>query len=254
MRKGVRFKRRRRRQKTKKKILFLVLFFVGISVFFTLQFFGKLVTPILLETSELEIQKISNFVANRAISQVVGDDETFQNLFETVTSSDGSIQTIDFNPVIVNQLLSVTTNAVLKNLRMLENGELDSEFFQGGYFSSEQLSNLKKGVLEEIPFGLVTKNPLLSNLGPKIPIRIHYVGDVLGNITTDITSYGINNALVQIGIHLEVTAQIRLPYLTKEHVVQFDIPLSIKMIQGKIPTYYGGGISKDSTLYTVPID
>lgn len=254
MRRGVRLRRRKKIIKKKKKILFFVLFFVGISVFFTLQFFGKLVTPILLETSQLEIQKISNFVANRAISQVVSDDLTFQNLFETVTSSDGSIQTIDFNPIAVNQILSITTNAVLKNLRMLENGELNSEFFQGGYFTSDQLKSLKKGILEEIPFGLVTKNPLLSNLGPKIPVRIHYIGDVLGNITTNITSYGINNALVQIGLHLEVTAQIRLPYLTKEQVVQFDIPLSIKMIQGKIPTYYGGGISKDSTLYTMPID
>lgn len=244
---------KRRKRITKKKILFLILILVFFAVFFTLQFFGKLVTPILLETSELEIQKISSFVANRAISQVVSDNVSFQNLFETVTSSDGTIQTIDFNPTAVNQVLSITTNAVLKNLKQLENGQLDSDFFEGGYFSSTQLENLKRGVLQEVPFGLVTKNPLLSNMGPKIPIRIHYIGDVLGNITTDITSYGINNALVEVGLHLEVTAQIMLPYLTREKVVSFDIPLSIKMIQGKIPTYYSGGITKDSSLYTLPI-
>jgi len=224
-----------------------------IVVFLTLQFFGKLVNPILLETSELEMQKISSFVANRAIYNVVNNDLSFQNLFETVTSSDGTIQTIDFNPITVNQILSVATNEVLKNLKQLENGELDSSFLEGGYFSQSQLKCLKKGILQEVPIGLITKNPLLSNIGPKIPIRIHYIGNVLGNITTNITSYGINNALVQIGLHLEVTAQILLPYLTKEKVVSFDIPLTIKMIQGNIPTYYGGTMNKDSSLYTLPI-
>lgn len=246
--------RLKKRKKTKKiNLLVLVLCMVIISVFGFLRFLGKQVTPILLETSELEVQKISNYVANQAIYKVINEDISFQNLFETITSSDGSIQTVDFNSSTVNQILSVTTKSVLQKLKDLESGRLDEDILSNGYFSEEQLKHLKKGILKEVPVGLVTKNPLLSNLGPRIPVRIHYVGDVLGNITTNITSYGINNALVQIGIHLEITAQILLPYLTKEQVIQFDIPLSIKMIQGKIPTYYSGGITKDSALYTLPI-
>lgn len=247
--------RLKRRKKTKKvSLLVLVLCMMILSVFGFLRFLGNRVTPILLETSELEVQKISNYVANQAIYKTINEDVSFQNLFETVTSSDGSIQTVDFNSSTVNQILSITTNAVLQRLKDLESGQLDSDILASGYFSEEQLKHLKKGILKEVPIGLIMKNPLLSNLGPKIPIRIHYIGDVLGNITTSITSYGINNALVQIGIHLEITAQILLPYLTKEKVIEFDIPLSIKMIQGKIPNYYSGGIAKDSALYTLPID
>ena len=246
--------RLKKRRKTRKiNLLVFILCMVVISVFAFLRFLGKQVTPMLLETSELEVQKISNYVANQAIYKVINEDVSFQNLFETITSSDGSIQTVDFNSNTVNQILSVITKSVLQKLKDLESGQLDSDILSNGYFSEEQLGHLKKGILKEVPVGLITKNPLLSNLGPRIPIRIHYIGDVLGNITTNITSYGINNALVQIGIHLEITAQILLPYLTKEKVIQFDIPLSIKMIQGKIPTYYSGGITKDSALYTLPI-
>ena len=133
MSRKVRLKKVRKRRK--KKLLLFVLLITFIVVFLTLQFFGKLVNPILLETSELEMQKISSFVANRAIYNVVNNDLSFQNLFETVTSSDGTIQTIDFNPITVNQILSVATNEVLKNLKQLENGELDSSFLEGGYFS-----------------------------------------------------------------------------------------------------------------------
>ncbi|MDE5587041.1 MAG: hypothetical protein K2I72_01565, partial [Bacilli bacterium] len=74
-----------------------------------MRFLGNVVTPILLKSSELEMQKISSFVANRAVSEVISDSSSLQNIFETVTSSDGTIQTIDFNPVTVNQILNVTT-------------------------------------------------------------------------------------------------------------------------------------------------
>lgn len=252
MRKRIRL--RRKSKMSKKDFFFVVIILVIIAVYFSLKLIGNLVTPFLLETSELEIQRLSSIVANQAISDVVKDSESFLNLFETVTSSDGTIQTIDFNPIVVNELLNLSTNLVLDNLRELENGNLSTELLENSNFTSSQITNLKKGIVEEIPFGLITKNPLLANLGPKIPVRLHFIGDVLGNITTNIESYGINNALIQIGIHFEVTVQILLPYLTEEKTVSFDIPLSIKMIQGKIPTYYSGGFSKDSALYTLPVD
>ncbi len=244
-------KRKQLKMHSKFFLLFLLVF---CFVFLFVRLLGKNVTPILLETSELEIEKISSIVVNKSISSINMDELSFENLFETVTSSDGSIQTVDFNSVTVNKLLNSVTSYVLENLKKLENGTFDTSLFSSSYLTENQLKNLKRGVLQEIPIGLITKNPLFSNLGPKIPIRIHYTGDVLSNITTDIKSYGINNALLQVGIHLEVAVQILLPYLTEEKVISFDIPLSIKMIQGKIPTYYSGGISKDSSLFTLPID
>lgn len=252
MKKRIHLKKRRKKNKT--NLLFLVLILLIVAITFTLRFFGQSVTPILLETSELEIERVSTYVASQAISSIVADDASFQNLFETVTSSDGTIQTIDFNPSVVNKILSTSTTKVLDNLKLLENGKLDSTLLNSGFFDESQIKNLKKGILQQIPIGLITKNPLLSNMGPKIPVRIHYIGDVLGNIKTNITPYGINNALVEIGLHLEVNVQIMLPYLTKQKTVSFDIPISIKMIQGKIPTYYSGGLTKDSALYTLPID
>ena len=94
----------------------------------------------------------------------------------------------------------------------------------------------------------------MSNLGPVIPIRLHYMGDVNSNITTKITQYGINNALVEIGVKLEMTAQIILPFITDKMTLECDIPLAIKMIQGSVPNYYGSGLVKDSSLYSVPLD
>ena len=91
-------------------------------------------------------------------------------------------------------------------------------------------------------------------IGPKIPVRLHYTGDVNSNITTKITSYGINNALIEIGVHLEVTVQVILPFSSSVKKLENDIPIAIKMIQGKIPSFYSGSILKNSDTFTLPIN
>lgn len=241
--------------KTKKRNLFLItLLLVVIAICLILDYVNKHFTPLLLETAELEINKFSTILVNKAISQVLEDKIFVDELFDTVKSNDGSIQTIDFNPVVVNQVLNVATTVVQNNLKLLEEGDLVSIGIYDMDFSQERLDDLEKGIILRIPVGVLTKNTLLSNLGPEIPIRIHYVGDVNGNITTKITQYGINNAMVEVGIRLEITAQIIFPFATEKKVLSFDIPLTIKMIQGTVPNYYGSGIIKDSSLYSAPLE
>ena len=108
------------------------------------------------------------------------------------------------------------------------------------------------GIVDFVLVGIETNIMLLSNLGSKIPVRLHYTGDVNSNITTKITSYGINNALIEIGVHLEVTAQVILPFSSSVKVLEADIPIAIKMIQGKIPSFYSGSILKNSDTFTLP--
>ena len=72
---------------------------------------------------------------------------------------------------------------------------------------------LKKGIIYEIPMGLVSSNVFLSNLGPKVPLKLFLVGDVTSNITSKVTEYGINNALLEIGVNVEVTTKINLPFI-----------------------------------------
>lgn len=223
-------------------------------VFLILRFIGEKVTPLLLESSELKIESISSYVANQALSDILKEKDLLTSLYETVKSSDGSIQTIDFNPIAVNTLLSTSINQMIELLKKLETGDLPDHYFSRSLFSETEQQKLRKGIIQEFPIGMITGNPLLSNLGPKIPIRVHYLGDVLGNITTDIKSYGINNAMIEVNLHFELTVQILLPYLTEEKKLSFEIPLSIQMITGKIPTYYGGEIHRDSNLYTLPIN
>lgn len=246
--------KKKRRKISKKKFLFVTMLFSVLGVILSLNYINKRFTPILVETAELEIGKFSTIVVNKAIAQVLEDKINTDNLFDTIIDNNGQIQTIDFNPIIVNQVLNIATSVVQNNLKLLEEGDLDTIGIYDMDLPEDRINDLKKGIIAKIPIGVITKNSLLANIGPEIPIRLHYVGDVNSNITTEITPYGINNALVKIGVKLEMTAQIILPFLTDKMVLNCDIPLAIKMIQGTVPNYYGSGLVKDSSLYSIPLD
>ena len=252
MRKRIHLKRRRKINKV--NIFFIVLIFVSCGVFYTLKLLDRHVTPILLEVAELEVNKFSTILINKAVAQVLDDKINTDNLFDTLMNDNGEIQTIDFNPIIVNQVLNIATTVVQDNLKLLEEGNLDTIGIYDMDLPENRINDLKEGIITKVPVGVVLGNSVLSNLGPEIPIRLHYVGDVNSNVYTDIKQYGINNALVEIGISLEMTAQIILPFTTNKLKLDCDIPLAIKMIQGKIPNYYGGGISKESNLFSIPLE
>lgn len=245
----------RKKRKVKKINLFIITIIgVFVGVLFFVNIINKRFTPILLETAELEIGKFSTIVINKAIAQVLEDKINTDELFETVINNGGEIQTIDFNPIIVNQVLNIATSVVQNNLKLLEDGDLDTIGIYDMDLPENRIEDLKKGIITKIPMGVITKNSILSNLGPQIPIRLHYIGDVNSNITTKITQYGINNALVEIGVKLQMTAQIILPFITDKMTLECDIPLAIKMIQGSVPNYYGSGLVKDSSLYSIPLE
>lgn len=245
----------RKKRKVKKINLFIITIIgVFVGVLFFVNIINKRFTPILIETAELEIGKFSTIVINKAIAQVLEDKINTDELFETVINNGGEIQTIDFNPIIVNQVLNIATSVVQNNLKLLEDGDLDTIGIYDMDLPENRIEDLKKGIITKIPMGVITKNSILSNLGPQIPIRLHYIGDVNSNITTKITQYGINNALVEIGVKLQMTAQIILPFITDKMTLECDIPLAIKMIQGSVPNYYGSGLVKDSSLYSIPLE
>ena len=120
MKKRIHLKKKKKIHKI--NILLVTIIGVIIGVIFLLNNINKKFTPILLETAELEIGKFSTIVINKAIAQVLEDKINTEDLFDTIMNDKGEIQTIDFNPIIVNQVLNVATSVVQNNLKLLEEG------------------------------------------------------------------------------------------------------------------------------------
>jgi sporulation protein YunB len=237
----------------KKNIFIATLIMCVIITIIVLKIISIRVSPILMNYAELETKKLSSIVINRAVNKQLANGMNIDEMFNIIKNDNGEIATIDFNPAIVNKVLNTTTNVVLINLKAIEEGNIDFIELPDILISNDK-DKLKNGIIYEIPLGTITNSGFLSNLGPKIPIKLNIIGSVESNVKTNIKEYGINNALVEIYIRISVTEQINVPFISKRVTVTSDIPVALKVIQGSVPKYYGGTLSKQSNIFSIPIE
>lgn len=237
----------------KKNIFIATLLLCVIITIIVLKIISIRVSPILMNYAELETKKLSSIVINRAVNKQLANGMNIDEMFNIIKNDNGEIATIDFNPAIVNKVLNTTTNVVLINLKAIEEGNIDFVELPDILISYDK-DKLKNGIIYEIPLGTITNSGFLSNLGPKIPIKLNIIGSVESNVKTNIKEYGINNALVEIYIRISVTEQINVPFISKRVTVTSDIPVALKVIQGSVPKYYGGTLSKQSNIFSIPIE
>lgn len=237
--------------KKKIKILLVLVFSAIICSFIMVQKIGKKIGPSILKYSEIEAKRFSNFMVNRAL------DKEFINsldddIFTTKRNSNNEIEMIDFKSKKANELLESVTKEVQSSLIHLENGAI-SDFNLSNTFYGLRFTKRKKGVVCEIPTGVIYNNLFLSNLGPVIPVRFTFIGEVTTNLKTTVKTYGINSVYMEVSIHIEVRQRITMPLRTNEVKSESDIPLTIKIIQGTIPNYYQNQILGDSSLFSLPL-
>ena len=121
-----------------------------------------------------------------------------------------------------------------------------------GKFSDISDNNIKTsehGLVLELPMFIASDYALMSNLGPKIYMKVNFVGSILTNIKSKITEYGINNALVELFVYIEFKAQIMSPFEVEEVTLNYDAVIASMMIEGEVPSLYGGTIEKSSNIY-----
>lgn len=228
--------------KINNSILVIILIIVGIYI--SLRIISKKLTPILFNYAENETRRVANIIVSKAVNssslKEIDDD------FFIITKENDTIKSIDFDPVKLNNFMIKVIDKIQTNLKLLESGEIDKIDVDNKELLKYDKKNGKKGVFYEIPIGVVFNNPLLSNLGPKIPVKFTLMGEVISNVETQITNYGINNALLQTNINIKLTEKVLLPISSKEINVEYNIPISLKMIQGSIPNYYFNGIESKS--------
>ena len=221
--------------------IFLLVFVMVLFIFYLL---NKYATPILLDYALVETTKLSTLIINKAVENKNNNFDV-NDIVNTILNKDGEIISVDFNTHYINESLVSINNTIQTNLKYLEEGKLD---LIGINDTSYKISKLGSGIIYQIPFGVISNCPLISDIGPKIPVKTTLIGSVFSNVRSDITPYGINNALLKVYIEVTVTEQVILPFLSKRIDISLEIPILIKLINGRVPSVYGGMYSVDSPL------
>ena len=117
------------------------------------------------------------------------------------------------------------------------------------YIDSLKKDNSKSKILT-VPFFIASDNIIISSLGPKVKFKYEIIDNVKGKIKTKVTDFGVNNALVEMYFELEIGYLVVIPMNKKESVLKTEILISSKVINGKVPTFYGKNIFKESGVST----
>lgn len=106
---------------------------------------------------------------------------------------------------------------------------------------------LDKGSLEEkiktieIPLGSLISKSVFANIGPNVPIKILPISFYKTDIITNMNPYGINNALFEIYLNINIEVDTIIPFRKDEIVFSTNILLVSQVLQGEIPYYYYSG-------------
>lgn len=117
------------------------------------------------------------------------------------------------------------------------------------YIDSLKKDNSKSKILT-VPFFIASDNIIISSLGPKVKFKYEIIDNVKGKIKTKVTDFGVNNALIEMYFELEIGYLVVIPMNKKESVLKTEILISSKIINGKVPTFYGKNIFKESSAST----
>lgn len=209
------------------KITAIILIIILLT-FYILKKISDIANPILLEFATQESYNTVTRIVNTSVNKVISSDFSVDDMFILSNDTDGKVISIDFDSIMINKIISSISLEIEKQL-----ANLDSSDYQ-------------------IPFMIIFKNSFLNNLGPRIPVKIKLVGSVINNFETKITNYGINNALIELYLKLELRINVALPFISDEIVISNTYPLAIKLINGNIPEYYAGNTT--NPLLSLPIN
>jgi len=225
----------KKRKSKKTNIIVILAILIIIAIVYILNIFNTKALPIFLEYSEIEVKRVASLIINNTIMNEVGANVTLTDLFAIKEDNKGNIISMDVDPAKVNELLLKANTVLEQNFKYLEEGEINKLKIEG-----LNISDKKKGVIYELPSGIIFNNIFFNNLFPKIPVRLNLVGTIFSKLTTDVESYGINNAIFKVNLYVTTELKVVLPFTSKNISLDTTIPIIIKIIEGDVPNYYFG--------------
>ena len=187
--------------------------------------YRKYLQELIMNYAESKIQELaSELTTNTLNKNFISNIDS--DLF-IITKDNGKIKTIDFNTLAINKM-------IIEALTSIRNC-------------------MDKNIEYRVAIGSLFNNALFNNKGPKIKISFSLANELSANLNNKITAYGINNAIVETFININLMFKIIIPMSSKNINSSFSIPISIKIVEGEIPDYYLNGYNENSKLITFPI-
>ena len=186
---------------------------------------NRLLEPVMIAVAKQGVQSSLNKLIHNCISVL---DFNPDDLIRVKTNDEGEIISVNYDSMKLNQLLYKAVESINESLLLAQKGEVD-QITNQFYFDN--------GVVDEVPLGYFTEMVGLSDMGPKIKIRVKVINRVNGVYEITNEAYGINNTLLKIMIRVNVKADVFAGISQDEIIMQEEIPVIIQLINGNVPQF-----------------
>ena len=217
-------------------LLSLIVFLLGIFIFLNI---SMKASPKLIEIASVKLNNYNNELIMNFITADIISKDKLNDIIELVKNNKDEIVAINYNMDL--------TYEILKNVsENLEKG-LNSNFSK---YLDNKASSVENGTILYYPLGIASDNIYLNNLGPKIPVKVSFLTNLITGIKTDVSNYGINNVKMSIYLSVDVTNNIIVPLVSKSISSHYEVLLGSKVIMGNVPTYMGNILENKSPIVT----
>lgn len=224
--------------------IFLVCFFC----FFFLNKINKHITPKLVEIATRNIEKLTYNIFNDYSVIASLPEENLKDLLIINKNQNGEIISVSYNTKKSYSVVNAIVKYIKDNYQSIESGDKIVDYYD------EELSELEDGLILSLPIGLATNQIYFANLGPRIPVKVKFIGTLLTNLKTKVKNYGINNVLIELYVDVELTHEITSPVTYDNKKLNYEILLNAEIIEGAVPSYYGGLYETKSNILNVPLE
>ena len=239
-------KRFKQCKKFKNKVMSVIVM-IFILVCFFIYYFSIKWSVGLINISKLKVNEITNNIINDAVFNYKKNKIDLNNLITTKVNKNDEIINIDIDIEKGYILLEGIVNEIRNVIKKFQLTEYK-------YYNMEALSYVQNGIIISIPMGAITGKNLIVNLGPKIPVKLSLLENVKGVIRTEVKEYGINNALLNVYIKIEIEQNIEMPSATNSFYSTYDMLIASKLIQGTVPNFIGNFKGGESELLQIPVN
>lgn len=228
---------------TRMHIFMMTLIIFLLIIGLTLYAIDRKIRPALMDIAELKTIEFATRTINSAVKST--EQITFDDLMDIQFDQQGNVATLGWNSEAVNRALRSATDRAEYFLYGMNKGEqldLNDPNMKPIEFG-DTVGDLaaKDPTVVEIPLGQATGNTILANLGPKIPVHFEIVGSLRSDVVHEVKEFGVNAALIEIYIPVDVTIQIVIPFSTARADVNTRVFIDSRVIMGDVPEFYNAG-------------
>lgn len=219
------------RKKTNHKFIILIIIFILALEWISL--LGRMINDNFIFYIKQNIKKEVNHCLFYSFSKEVAAKFRVDDLISLNLNKNGEVISVDYKMNEVYVMLGESLESLYNNLAQID--------FSVNYKGSN------KDVLW-VPIGIGNKNILISNFGPKIPVKIEVLTDSAMGYKTQVKNYGINNVLLELYLDITINSSLLTPVSKEEIKDDFSILIASRIIHGTVPSYYNGVLESVSPL------